>query len=259
MKPYRNTGVVIAVVGALAVLAAACGANAPEPVTTPSPTVSLAPTIEAEETSTPSPTSIAETYDSNATMYRLFPDFNSPRTGSLGELEAARIEQNRRLQVLENIEDEKDLLQVPVMIEVMRFLRSKDERDAIADVLQVLTGQELGGNEWFEWTEWYGRNSDDFPPPSEYIDWKINLMSQLSPRFADFLRPAKELSHINVTEIQWGGVLPDGIPDLQNPPHITPDEATYLEFDERVFGKSGMAETAMTSRRLPSTLTGRLT
>ena len=63
-------------------------------------------------------------------------------------------------------------------------------------------------------------------------------MSQLSPRFADFLRPAKELSHINVTEIQWGGVLPDGIPDLQNPPHITPDEATYLEFDERVFGIS---------------------
>ena len=170
--------------------------------------------------------------------YRLFTGFRSPYVGNQADLNAARNQSERRLLALEEIKKERDLAQVPVMIEIMRFLSSSDEREAIAEVLQVFTGQELGGDEWFEWMEWYGKNSDDFPPPSEYIDWKINLLSEISPRFAVFLRPAKELSHVNVTEIQWGGVLPDGIPDLQSPPNIPADEADYLGFEERVFGIS---------------------
>ena len=35
-----------------------------------------------------------------------------------------------------------------------------------------------------------------------------------------------------------GGVFKDGIPDLINPPVVSPDEATYLNPDDRVFGVS---------------------
>ena len=43
---------------------------------------------------------------------------------------------------------------------------------------------------------------------------------------------------IRLEEVVWGGVRRDGIPDLQFPPHVTPEEATYLETDDRVFGVS---------------------
>jgi hypothetical protein len=36
----------------------------------------------------------------------------------------------------------------------------------------------------------------------------------------------------------WGGVGVDGIPPLDNPEFTAPDGATYLEFDEPVFGVS---------------------
>ena len=43
---------------------------------------------------------------------------------------------------------------------------------------------------------------------------------------------------IRLEEIVWGGVRKDAIPDLTNPPVIPAEEATYLDFDERVFGVS---------------------
>ena len=62
------------------------------------------------------------------------------------------------------------------------------------------------------------------------------MYANLHPRFAMFLEPASEFSRIDVTEIVWGGVLPDGIPDLRDPSFLTPDEADYILPDDRVFG-----------------------
>ena len=43
-----------------------------------------------------------------------------------------------------------------------------------------------------------------------------------------------------MTELEWGGVVPDGIPPLENPAHAPADDplADYLEDDERVIGVS---------------------
>ena len=84
--------------------------------------------------------------------------------------------------------------------------------------------------------EWLGKNRADYQPPDGYIDWKATLMQALDPRFAQFLRPAREFSRIDVSEIVWGGVLPDGIPDLRNPPMLSPGDADYLNPTDRVFG-----------------------
>ena len=61
-------------------------------------------------------------------------------------------------------------------------------------------------------------------------------MTALDSRFALFLRPAREFSRIDLTEVVWGGVLPDGIPDLRNPKLLSPADADYLNLTDRVFG-----------------------
>ena len=67
--------------------------------------------------------------------------------------------------------------------------------------------------------------------------WKGELLSRLDPQFGDFLQDGHP-SNIRVEEIQWGGVVVDGIPALVNPAAISPDEADYLTPEEPVFGIS---------------------
>ncbi len=158
-------------------------------------------------------------------MYRIFPGFG--------------LTSENTLKAFKVVEEQNDVSQVPVIIESMRFQSSARARGAAAATLQSLTGQGFGGEEWDKWTEWYGANREVYPPPEGYLDWKIAMMSQIDVRFAQFLRPAKsgEIT-VDPTELLWGGVLPDGIPDLRNPRHIASEEATYLAIDERVFGLS---------------------
>ena len=63
-------------------------------------------------------------------------------------------------------------------------------------------------------------------------------MSQIDPAIGDLLEPAIERSRVDLSEVLWGGVRVDGIPPLENPPHVAPDEASYLLPQDRVFGVS---------------------
>ena len=125
-------------------------------------------------------------------------------------------------------------------MEVLRFLASQEVINKAVLTLQLLTNQEFGGgiDGWREWTEWHGEHAAEFQPPEGYVEWKSNLLSIIDPRFGVFLESADETSRIDLTEVLWGGVRPDGIPDLQSPPIIPADEADYLRPDERVFGVS---------------------
>ena len=178
----------------------------------------------------PVATPTSRPYDSNAMMYRLLSRF--------------RLEPGRTIPALKQVREHNDTSQVPVLVDMLRYLpygstRSGDMRTETLVTLHTLTGQELtGGDDWSLWMEWLGNHLDEFPPPEDYIDWKISLLVQIHPRFEDLLFNAKETSRINLTEVVWGGVIPDGIPDLQNPPNIPPEEADYLAPDERVFGVS---------------------
>lgn len=144
----------------------------------------------------------------------------------------------RALNILQEITAQLDTSQVPVLIETIRFQPSQGARDNFAEALRELTGQPFGGNDWTEWMEFYGKNREDFRPPPGYAAWKARLLSIIDQRFELFLRTAEETSRIDLTEVVWGGVSPDGIPDLRNPPVQAADEGGYLGFDERVFGVS---------------------
>ena len=64
-------------------------------------------------------------------------------------------------------------------------------------------------------------------------------MGELDLRFAEFLRPALAGDiAVDPTELVWGGVLPDGIPDLRAPKMLAAEDAAFLADDERVFGVS---------------------
>ena len=158
-------------------------------------------------------------------MYRLLSGFS--------------LEPERTIGALEQVREHNDASQVPVLVDMLRYLPFSNMRTETLATLRTLTGQEFAGrDDWSLWMEWLGNHLDEFPPPEDYIDWKISLLVRIHPRFEDLLFTAKETSRINLTEVVWGGVIPDGIPDLQSPPNISPEEADYLEPHERVFGVS---------------------
>ena len=162
-------------------------------------------------------------YDSNAIMHSLTGDILSDSfyySSALDEQLAA-------------IKEHRDLSLVPVLIELMRFRIGLD----INAVLEELTGQNFGGN-WKQWMEWLGKNATDYAPPEEYPNWKSRLYSIIHPRFWNFLGDTGETARVDLTEVVWGGVIPDGIPDLTNPTTLTVAEAEYLFPDDRVFGVS---------------------
>ena len=209
---------------------------APEP--TPSPRVEAEPTPEVAVEPTPSPRVEAEPtpevaaerasgtvaqYDSTVNMYRLFAGADHPAELTMLGLQEARANRDTSL--------------VGPIIEFMRFLWTIELFDEAVLTLAGLTGESFGPD-WSRWMEWFGRNADAHLPPDGYVDWKIGFMSLIHPRFADFLEPAKETAHVNVVEIVWGGVAPDGIPDIRDPVILTPEEADYLLPDDRVFGVS---------------------
>ena len=183
------------------------------PVETPEPTAARAPTT-------------ATGYDSTANMYRLY----SGRDHIPDDTHQAI-----SLAVANN-----DKSMVPLMIEMFRFFGNRELLIATNTALSAITGQEFGrdSDSWNMWMEWLGKNADEYRPPAGYVQWKSALMSLIDPRFGAFLAPAAQGSRINVVEIAWGGVRPDGIPDLQHPPVVAAGAQDYLRPIDRVFGVS---------------------
>lgn len=193
-----------------------------------------ASTGAAEMEPTVRPTSTPVPYNPNSAMYLVFAGFElSPGFGPLND---------RTITTLEKIRAENDQSQVRPLIESFRYLTSKNAIDAAVETLQFLTGETIGDN-WLLWSEWIGKHSDEYPPPSEYAEWKINYLRQIDGRFGAFLNPylgGKADDDFDLTELEWGGVVPDGIPPLENPAHAPAEDplAEYLEDDERVIGVS---------------------
>lgn len=132
---------------------------------------------------------------------------------------------------------------IPVLVDVLRFpwLLTTETKRATLKSLAQLTGREYDDLEsqeleWAWWVEWL-HDHPEVEAPEGYARWKGRLFGQLvDPAMANFLVKEGTETTIRFEEIVWGGVRRDGIPDLQEPPHTTPEEADYLEPDDRVFG-----------------------
>ena len=215
-------------VGLIAAVAMACSGTGE-----PTGTVESAPTASPTQTATAAPTQTAaaaptpaKDYDSTENMFRLF----SGRGYIPNDA--------REAITLAIANDDKSM--VPVMIEMLRFFGNRQLVVETNTAISEITGREVGSlsGTWNEWMEWLGKNADEYRPPGGYVEWKSALMSLIDPRFGEFLAPAAQGSRINVFEIAWGGVRPDGIPDLQNAPVVSAGEQDYLQPSDRVFGVS---------------------
>ena len=215
----------VPVIGFLAALALACSGTA-------EPTAPVGTTPERPAEATGGPDSSAATpipdgeYDPTQNMYRLFSGEGHNPNDTLEAIGLAVTNEDRSM--------------VPVMIEMLRFFGTRQLLVETTTALSTITGQTFGdaSGTWNQWMEWLGQNADAYGPPDGYVEWKITLMTLIDPRFADFLRPAEQGSRINVFEIAWGGVRPDGIPDLQNAPVVPATAQDYLLPTDRVFGVS---------------------
>ena len=204
-------------------------APTPTPPNTPTPqpirAATVAPTPQstpaADATPTPSP---AAPYDPTDAMYRVFPEIG--------------LEKPHTEQALADVLRERDISQVPVLIEALRFFFNQDKQELAASTLRSLTGQHFDKREWDKWMEWYGANRDSYRPPEGYAAWKANLLSFIDDGYIDLLADAEETARIDLTEVVWGGVPIDGIPDLRDPDVLSADAAGYLEPRDRVFGVS---------------------
>ena len=206
---------------AIAWLLNACGSQ-PSQQPGPTPMPSLQPTRTAS-TEQPFAEEIQETPGQvgNAEML-----MNTLSDGGSEEKRAA----------LEQILITRDERYIPVLIELMRaaqigLVRGVDYNFMIT-TLESLSGQALG-DDWPAWVTWYG--STNLEPPPGFTGWKGALLARIDPGFGEFLRDDHP-SRIRVEEIQWGGVLVDGIPALDNPRTIPGEQADYLIAEEPVFG-----------------------
>ena len=70
----------------------------------------------------------------------------------------------------------------------------------------------------------------------DYLAFKRALFTTLQPEIAAFLDPGAKKS-ISAQEILWGGVFVDGIPPLESPRQISPEQAReWINADDQVIG-----------------------
>ena len=147
-------------------------------------------------------------------------------------------EPEERDSAIQQIIANRDQRFIAVLIELMRAaqigLVPLPDYPLVVEALETLSDQSFG-RDWPAWIEWYG--ASELAAPKGFTSWKGRLLSGIDPRFAGFLKDEYP-SRIRVEEIQWGGVMVDGIPALSNPEMIPADEAVYLDLGEPVFGIS---------------------
>ena len=199
----------------------------------PSPRVERATATLTSPTRSPTPqplpTVTALPYDSNNAMFRIFAGFD--------DITGYRPYVPTILKGLEDARANDDRSLVQPIIESSRFQLESEVLASVEQTLHHLTGERFRAIDWKAWSEWIGARRDEFRPPSDYLEWKINYLRRIDERFSLFLAPARDgRVDIDLTEIEWGGVRPDGIPDLNHSPVISADAADYLDDDERVIG-----------------------
>ena len=226
-------------VPALALTIAACGQQPTPPagLTKPPPAMGV-PAADAS-VSTPgiaAPTSAGDapaidapatpysqqSYDPNRTMYRIWDGLGHDSGDSLAGLEDTVFH--------------GDKSQAYVILEAFKFFNLDVQHSAI-DTLAELTGQDFDFDRR-RWREWIGARQEEYAPPSDYGRWKVNALAVIDPDIAAILEPGIAHSRVNLAEVFWGSVGLDGIPPLEHPPHILPEEADYLLPADRVFGVS---------------------
>ena len=124
---------------------------------------------------------------------------------------------------------------VAALLLAMRF---RGPEAGVRDALKSLT--RIKSDDFDDFMLWQEAHPQVKPHPA-YLDAKLQLLESMDPQFMRFLgedRGLQQNMRIRLEEIEWGGVLVDGIPALDNPKLIAADKADYLGDENLVFGVS---------------------
>jgi Protein of unknown function (DUF3179) len=89
------------------------------------------------------------------------------------------------------------------------------------------------GHDFVRWHQWIW--AQPYDPHPDLADFKGRLYASIDPRMADFFRPGARAS-IRLDEIEWGGVVVNGIPPLVYPKTVPAAQAQYLRDNHVIFG-----------------------
>lgn len=126
---------------------------------------------------------------------------------------------------------------VPYLIDVLRFYGIGETVGPIATNLALLTGEPIPDDPrlWYSaFGQWMHREEPVPYGEDDYIAWKSLLYSQADPAFAPLITQVDD--PILASQLQWGGVRRGGIPELDEPPRLTVEEAEWMIPDELTFG-----------------------
>ena len=93
--------------------------------------------------------------------------------------------------------------------------------------------QQSFGDDLGRWRDWMWKRPYD--PHPEYATFKGMVYAQIDPRMRAFFPPGAR-SSIRLDEIDWGGVIVNGIPPLRYPRVLPAGDAAYLKDSNVVFG-----------------------
>lgn len=141
-------------------------------------------------------------------------------------------DRRERREAAKQLVEAEDPSLVPGLVDALFFIPAV-ERGPALKALRALTG-ENAGRRYLDWVELIGRR-DDLEPAPGYLEWKRELLSLMDKRYGAVLYPGAP-ARIRLEEVVSGGVAFEGIPALDDPPHVPADEAKRLRDDEQVFG-----------------------
>ena len=119
-------------------------------------------------------------------------------------------------------------------------------RQRITRFLEKQTHQKFG-DDLGRWRRWMWALPYD--PPPGYAAFKATVYSAIDPRMEKFFPPNPRTA-IRLDEIDWGGVLVNGIPPLVYPATIPAADATWLKDNNVVFGVFAEGEARAYPKRI---------
>ena len=120
----------------------------------------------------------------------------------------------------------------PMIVELAIVASFPETQTQMFRFLRRETGRSFGSDtqRWMKWV-W----EQPYDPHPEYLAFKREIYSVIDPRMASFF-PQGVRSLIRLDEVQWGGVMVNGIPPLDHPKYIPAEQADYLKDQHVVFG-----------------------
>jgi hypothetical protein len=124
--------------------------------------------------------------------------------------------------------------------------RGSPIRRRLVAFLEKQTGHRFG-DDLTAWRNWMWKLP--YHPHPEYAAFKALVYGQIDPRMRAFFPPGVQAS-IRLDEIDWGGVLVNGIPPLRDPKILSVADATYLKDSNVVFGLVANGEARAYPKRI---------